>query len=75
LTKGIEMSNHIISFTIFLKKPHQDIPNPDPQPEDYHKQDRTIKVGTVGGRDAWWEEKSKTHRQAIIDAVAQIIVE
>jgi len=49
---------------------YQDIDNPDPEPEGI----AGIKKGTTGGRPAWWIEKSKTHRQAIIDAVSQIVV-
>ena len=49
---------------------YQDIDNPDSRPEDV--QGRIIKFGSSGGRPAWWEEKSKTHRQAIIDAVNQL---
>ncbi len=52
-------------------EPHyQDIPNPDPKPEGTTAK---ISAGSYGGRPAWWEEKAQTHRQAIIEAVAQII--
>ena len=58
------------------KEPHyQDIDNPDPKPEDIGCRNHPGGAGSYGGRNAWWEEKAKTHRQAIIDAVAQIIVE
>jgi len=48
---------------------YQDIDNPDPEPEGI----TGIKKGSSGGRPAWWIEKSKTHRQAIIDAASQIV--
>ena len=54
---------------------YQDIPNPDPRPEGDAEKGRKIGFGTSGGRTAWWEEKSMTHRQAIVNAVAEIIVE
>ena len=47
---------------------YRDIPNPDPTPVG-----AGIKVGTAGGRKAWWEDKTKTHRQAISDAISQIV--
>jgi len=56
--------------------PHyQDIPEADPMPEGENRVGRTIKRGTFGGREAWWEVHTKTHRQAIIDAIAQIITD
>ena len=56
----------------------QDIPNPDPQPMGKDYEGRTIKAGSVnpGGsssRPCWWEEIGITHRQAIIEAVDQIV--
>lgn len=54
---------------------YQDVDHPDPQPHGYNPAERTIKVGSINGRPAWWEEKDKTHRQAIIEAMAQIITE
>ena len=54
---------------------YQDILNPDPVPEGEERQGRKIGVGTSGDRQAWFETKSKTHRQAIIDALEQIVEE
>lgn len=54
---------------------YQDVNNPTPKPTDNDAVGRTIGSGTVGKRPAWWEEKSKTHRQAIIEAVNQIVKE
>jgi hypothetical protein len=50
---------------------YQDISNADPIPVD--RIGKKISVGTSNSRDCWWEQKSKTHRQAIIDAVAQLV--
>jgi len=52
---------------------YQDIPNPDPQPESLPISDGKLCGGSSGGRPCWWVEKEKTHRQAIIDAVSQIV--
>ena len=52
---------------------YQDTSNPDPVPADKDRIGRNIGVGTSNSRNCWWEVKSKTHRQAIIDAVSQII--
>ena len=55
----------------------QDVPNPDPQPVGKDYEGRTIKAGSLseGGpsRPCWWEEVGKTHRQAIIEAIDQIM--
>ena len=50
---------------------YQDIANPDPAPESV--QNGKIQIGSVGGRPAWWIVRQKTHREAIIEAVAQIV--
>lgn len=55
---------------VWTETHYQDIPNPDPKPED-----RKVCAGSSGGRPAWWEEKSKTHRQAILDALDQIVLD
>lgn len=52
---------------------YQDIPDPDPKPAGLGNQGFPGGSGTVGNRLAWWLEKSLTHRQAIVDAVAQIV--
>lgn len=49
---------------------YQDIPNPDPKPSD-----RPVGSGTAGNRPAWWEDKAKTHRQAILDNLSQVVAE
>jgi hypothetical protein len=49
---------------------YQDIPNPDPKPDPEPK---NMRYGTSGNRPAWWLISEKTHRQAIIDSVAQIV--
>ena len=54
---------------------YQDIPHPDPQPIGDAVGGKKIGCGTSGGRPAWWEEKSQTHRQAILIAASQIIIE
>ncbi|HRQ68408.1 MAG TPA: hypothetical protein P5031_07575 [Candidatus Syntrophosphaera sp.] len=55
-------------------EPHyQDIPDPDPMPADLGTPSNPGGSGSYNGRPAWWTNKSKTHRQAIIDAAAQII--
>jgi len=54
---------------------YQDIASPDPMPTGDEAKNRKLGRGTSGGRPAWWEEKGKTHRQAIIEAVAQIVKE
>lgn len=51
----------------------QDVPNPDPQPTGDDYKGRTIKVGSSDSRPCWWEEIGKTHRQAIIEAIEQIV--
>jgi hypothetical protein len=53
---------------------YQDIENPDPKPETTLKGHKYQNC-TVNGRDAWYEEVSITHRQAIIDACKQIVIE
>ena len=65
----IDMLDRIFEKTVYF---YQDIPNPTPKPgvEEFG---RKICAGTAGGRPAWWEISPITHRQAIIDAVAQII--
>jgi hypothetical protein len=52
---------------------YQDIPTPDPQPVGKDYEGRTIKVGSSDGRPCWWEEVWKTHRQAIIESLEQIV--
>lgn len=52
---------------------YEDIPDADPVPEGDARQGRTIKHGEYGGRPAWWEICGKTHRQAIIDAMALVV--
>lgn len=52
---------------------YQDVPNPDPQPEGGMMYGKQIKVGSINGRPAWWAENEKTHRQLIIEAMAQIV--
>ena len=54
---------------------YQDIPGPDPKPAELGTTARPGGSGTIGERPAWWDQISKTHRQAIIDAVAQIVAE
>jgi hypothetical protein len=54
---------------------YQDILNPDPKPAGLGNDGQGGGSGTIGNRPAWWYQISKTHRQAIIEAVAQIIVE
>lgn len=66
----IEMLDRMYTYSEYH---YQDTPNPDPMPEGEDAKNRIIKSGSVGGRRAWWEEKGKTHRQAIIEAVAQIV--
>jgi hypothetical protein len=62
----IEMLDRQYTWTEYH---YEDIPNPDPRPAKY------TGAGSSNGRPAWWIEKSKTHRQAIIDAVSQIVSE
>jgi hypothetical protein len=52
---------------------YQDIPNPDPRPKDDKVNGKNIRSGSSGGRPAWWIVKTKTHRQAILDALAQVV--
>lgn len=52
---------------------YQDISAPDPQPTDGMMYGKRIKVGSVNGRPAWWVEKGKTHREAIIESLGQIV--
>ena len=52
---------------------YQDIENPDPRPET--TKTRKIFSGTVNGREAWYEEISISHRQAIIDAFDQLVID
>ena len=54
---------------------YQDVENPDPAPEDLGTVKRPGGSGTAGGRPAWWEKHTKSHRQAIIDAMRQIVKE
>lgn len=66
----------MLDRTFSWSEPHfQDIPDPDRKPEGEAARGRKICVGRHGGRNAWWDEREKTHRQAIIDAVAQIVEE
>jgi len=52
---------------------YQDISSPDPRPMGDEAKGREIGFGSYGGRPAWFEKRSNTHRQAIIDAVSQIV--
>jgi len=58
---------------------YQDIPNPDPKPENEDESQKmgwnTIGSGTIGGRPAWWQNKMISHRQAIIDKYNQLVIE
>lgn len=54
---------------------YQDIPDPDPKPESIPVSVGKLYGGTSGERPAWWITRRKTHRQAIIDAFAQIVPE
>ncbi len=68
--------NHIamLDRSYTWTEPHyQDIPNPEAKPEGDAALGRKISSGSYGGRNAWWEEKNNTHRQAIIEAIAQIV--
>jgi len=52
---------------------YQDVPDADPKPEGEIAQARKISVGTSGNRPAWFEERHQTHRQAIINSIAQLV--
>ena len=66
----IEMLDRMYTYSEYH---YRDVLNPDPEPTGDNAKGRAIKFGSSGGRPAWWEEKGKTHRQAIIDAVSQIV--
>lgn len=68
----IEMLDRMYTYSEYH---YQDVLDPDPEPTGDNAKYQAIRVGTSGGRPAWWEEKGKTHRQAIIDAVSQIVVD
>lgn len=53
---------------------YQDIPNPDPEPQGDERKGRSLGGGSSSNRPAWWEVKHKTHREAIINAVNQVVV-
>jgi hypothetical protein len=58
-------------FTRTSEYHYQDGNNPDPIPTD--NADVKLHQGSVNGRLAWWTEEGITHRQAIIEAVSQIV--
>jgi len=54
---------------------YEDLPSPDPMPIGDNAKGLKLSRGSSGGRPAWWVERSKTHRQAIIEAIEQIVKE
>jgi hypothetical protein len=72
----------MLDRTFTVKEYHyQDIPNPDKKP-DVEIPGVVIKEGEIGNafdnkknRPVWWAEYGKTHRQAIIDAYNQLVID
>lgn len=60
-------------FTRTAEPHYQDINNPDPAPVSTLA--KVVHSGSVNGRDAWWTDETVTHRQAIIEAYSQLIIE
>jgi hypothetical protein len=54
---------------------YQDIPNPDNEPTGDERKNRRIGSGTSSGRPAWWESIEITHRDAIIKAYSQLVID
>ena len=59
----------------YVEYHYQGIPNADPEPTGEEAKGRNIQCISVDGKRAWKEEKGKTHRQAIIEAVSQIVTD
>lgn len=52
---------------------YQDGDYQDEQPNGESTKNRKIFSGSYGGRSAWWEKLSKTHRECIIENFSQIV--
>jgi hypothetical protein len=67
----IAMLNRV--FTRTSAYHYQDIDQPDPIPAATSAQ--KVCRGSCNGRPAWWTDEAVTHRQAIVEAYSQVVIE
>jgi len=68
----VAMLDREYDYTVYH---YQDIANPDAEPTGEDRKNRRLGGGTSSNRPAWWENFNTTHRDAIIKAYGQLVID